>query len=336
MSVTELETHDDARLVPTITRNDTDDPVIIIQPSDPETHSTSDISSEMLMLPIPTHLTNQSSFALSELIDETDLVPSELADADISFASDKSYVETPSAQAAQKLKKYWDQKLGVGKEVRSPYVITAFVNLYGKQMFRVSGRELSAPLAASSADIDEHASSSVASPSEPSTSPRAKRRSRISAHNIPAISIFNKNGSSSKVHTTQPSAPRKLRKTRSIPDMSANDAPTTQGPPALGRLHSRSVTAADVSPFSTVVRNSNTIDLFGQLMEWHPLPSTSGSVSSNSLTSDESAYESHDEFKSPIINALPFGQGVSYDSPARKTSFSDLLPPPIPRHLREV
>ena len=52
--------------------------------------------------------------------------------------ADNSFVETSSGAAARELKRRYDQFLGVGKNnVRSPYVITAIVNQYGKQMYRV-------------------------------------------------------------------------------------------------------------------------------------------------------------------------------------------------------
>ena len=53
------------------------------------------------------------------------------------LAADGSFVETSSGPAARELKRRYDQHLGVGKDVRSPYAITAFVNQHGKQMFRV-------------------------------------------------------------------------------------------------------------------------------------------------------------------------------------------------------
>ena len=51
--------------------------------------------------------------------------------------ADGSFVETSSGAAARELKRRYDQYLGVGRDVRSPYAITAFVNQHGKQMYRV-------------------------------------------------------------------------------------------------------------------------------------------------------------------------------------------------------
>lgn len=51
--------------------------------------------------------------------------------------ADGSFVETSSGAAAREIKRRYDQYIGVGKDIRSPYAITAFVNIYGKQMYRV-------------------------------------------------------------------------------------------------------------------------------------------------------------------------------------------------------
>lgn len=53
------------------------------------------------------------------------------------LSADHSFIETSSGAAARELKRRFDQYLGVGKDVRSPYAITAFVNQHGKQMYRV-------------------------------------------------------------------------------------------------------------------------------------------------------------------------------------------------------
>jgi Gdp/GTP exchange factor required for growth at low temperatures len=53
------------------------------------------------------------------------------------WAADGSFVETTSGPAARELKRRYDQFLGVGMDVRSPYAITAFVNQHGKHMYRV-------------------------------------------------------------------------------------------------------------------------------------------------------------------------------------------------------
>jgi GDP/GTP exchange factor required for growth at low temperature len=100
---------------------------------------------------------SQSSFPFSHSIVTTDSewrsLPPEVASADISIArtsfflanptvssslsADGSFVETSSGPAARELKRRYDQYLGVNKDVRSPYAITAFINQHGRQMYRV-------------------------------------------------------------------------------------------------------------------------------------------------------------------------------------------------------
>ena len=42
--------------------------------------------------------------------------------------ADSSFVKTSSGATARELKRHHDQYLGMGRNVRSPYAITAFVN----------------------------------------------------------------------------------------------------------------------------------------------------------------------------------------------------------------
>ena len=49
--------------------------------------------------------------------------------------ADGSFVETSSGAVARQLKRRYNQYLGVGRDVRSPYAITAFVNQQSKQMY---------------------------------------------------------------------------------------------------------------------------------------------------------------------------------------------------------
>lgn len=117
---------------------------------------TDELAPANLLLPIPAPSLNnsQSSFSFSRTSDtEWKSLPQEVASADISIArmfficvsphasnllpADGSFVETSSGSAARELKRRYDQFLGVGKDVRSPYAITAFVNQHGKQMYRV-------------------------------------------------------------------------------------------------------------------------------------------------------------------------------------------------------
>lgn len=204
---------------------------------------------------------------------------------------------------------------------------------------------MSAP-AASAAEIEERITQSI-SPSEPSSSPQARRRSRMSMHAL-APSIF-KNGSivsgKSQAAVSQSSGPRKLRKTRSIPDLvslSANGSSSSAYPSQhlistlTGRAHSHSVTGADVSPFSTVpsARQPDR-DLFGEIMDWAaPSTSASTSFSTHSLSLPRQvSNEPYDPSRSPAIIIHPFGHNVTFDSPSRKSATEFL---PTPRLLREM
>jgi hypothetical protein len=112
---------------------------------------------QLLSIPAPTVNNSRSSFALSDVTDNAtavDPLSPEISSANITVAreylvrevgtlltndppADGSFVETSSGLAARELKRHWDQQIGVGKDVRSPYAITAFVNQHGKSMFRV-------------------------------------------------------------------------------------------------------------------------------------------------------------------------------------------------------
>ena len=72
---------------------------------------------------------------MSDLIDRVVLPPEQAAD--LSIASDRSFVQTSSGPAARELKRQFDYLLGVSPSRRSPYAITAFVSQHGRQMFRV-------------------------------------------------------------------------------------------------------------------------------------------------------------------------------------------------------
>ncbi|KAF9468282.1 hypothetical protein BDZ94DRAFT_1317952 [Collybia nuda] len=311
-----------------------------------------DSSITNLLLPLPPSLfiTSSTSATSSDPADGSqngDSLTQEFAKADITVAPDGSFIETSSGLAAREIKIHWDQHIGVGKSVRSPYAITAFVNQHGKQMYRVGRREMTAP-AASAAEVEERVTQSM-SPSDSSSSPQAKRRSRISMHAL-APSIF-RNGSNSsgrsQVPAPQSSGPRKLRKTRSIPDLSSTSTNTSSsvdrpsqhtGSASIitGRAHSHSVTGADVSPFSIIASaRRRDRDLFGETMEWNAPPtSASTSFSTHSLSLPRQAPNEHYEpSTSPAIIIHPFGLGVTFDSPSRKPAIDFL---PMPRLLREM
>ncbi|KAF8889083.1 hypothetical protein BD779DRAFT_1672040 [Infundibulicybe gibba] len=296
-----------------------------------------------LLLPLPPSFANkpQASLTFADIVPDGDgdgSVLPEIASAEISIGPDRSFVETSSGPAARELKRRYDHQIGVGKAVRSPYAITAFVNQHGKQMFRVGHREASAP-AASAAAVEQRQSQS-----QSSRSPRSKRSSRISMHAFP--SMF-KNGTTSgrpQTANSQSSAPRKLRKTRSIPDMTSLAANTTSSlipatvSAVTGRAHSQSVTAADIVRYiapEMPTHKPKTGDIFGDVMNWSPAPNAfTASTHSLFAPGESKPLEARDTWRASSIITHPFGPGVVFDSPSRKPPAMEYLP--MPRHLREM
>lgn len=287
-----------------------------------------------IMLPVPTLSTNnktQVSFVYPDNIDDSNLfspLPSEVVSADISIAPDGSFVETSSGPAARELKRRYDQHHGVGKDVRSPYAITSLINQHGKQIYRVGLRDMSAT-DPSAADAELELPPPLADSPDQG---RSKRRSQIqmSFHDV-----FKK-GSSSRPTTVAPQnhPPRKLRKTRSIPDVRHSNE-------HVGRGHSQSVTAADMlsmthnfandtMPYSATIR-SRRGDMFAEVMDWaSPLSSSSTGFSTPSLP--HLSTEASDE-KYPAVIVHPFGAGIVFDSPSKPTASEHLR---TPRLLREM
>ncbi|KAG6377845.1 hypothetical protein JVT61DRAFT_14626 [Boletus reticuloceps] len=285
-----------------------------------------------LILPIPTPSLNksQSSVVFSHTIvtseDDWGSLPPEVATADISIAPDGSFVETSSGPAARELKRRYDQYLGVGKDVRSPYAITAFVNQHGKQMYRVGHRDAVAP-AAEAESKAQKVSTSIDMSYPHGRSFRS--RPRMSVHNILTQNKL-KPVVVTNLAPTQEAGPARLflRRTKSIPDTFATGTPasenTSRQPTPTGRIHSHSVTGADISrPLSEVPTaeqpKSPLGDIFGEMMQWlsgsvPPSPSVSGSSGGS--------YIPH-----------PFGPGIIFDSP---TPHDDSVFLPLPRALREM
>ncbi|KIK95189.1 hypothetical protein PAXRUDRAFT_827250 [Paxillus rubicundulus Ve08.2h10] len=308
-------------------------------PSTPQSPPTSRTDLPHVLLPIPATSLNksQSSLAFSHAIvtDENKwaTLPQEVATADISIAPDGSFVETSSGHAARELKRRYDQYVGVGKDIRSPYAITAFVNQHGKQMYRVGHRDATAPAAEAESKAQQVSTSTDVSQSHGRS---FKGRSRMSVHNILPQNKL-KAGTTLKPTVVQDAgAPaRKLvRRTKSIPDMfgmavsaSSAEDPSRQ-PTPTGRTHSHSVTGADIPrPLTTAppvdLPKPPVGDIFSEVMQWPhgsvpPSPYTSSSVS----VSSESGYIPY-----------PFGLGITFDSPTRR---DDPLYLPMPRALREM
>ena len=142
----------------------------------------------------------------------------------------------------------------------------------------------------------------------------------------------------------QSSGPRKLRKTRSIPDMgsSSGDPSEPNGRPSTGRAHSQSVTAVDVprysatfdlpSPPALVALPSRSVDIFAEVMEWFPVTSTTSSTNSLFLAANPPVLQGVN-FPARAFITQPFGAGVTFNAPSQKPA-SDFLP--APRLLREM
>ena len=196
-----------------------------------------------------------------------------------------------------------------------------------------SHREETAAPGATAAAVEEKIIQSTI-PSEASQSPRTKRRSRLSMHFLPPA-MFNKTNapSASRPPTaTSSSTSRKLRKTRSIPDMSSTGEGDIQGGTAgptfsvTGRAHSQSVTAVDHTTTTTfsVVRKK---DFFAEVMDWHAPSSTISSQFSTYSLSPQTP----DDQRPTVFQ--PFGPGITFNSPCLKSEIDRL---PTPRHLREM
>ncbi|KAF8900418.1 hypothetical protein CPB84DRAFT_1778876 [Gymnopilus junonius] len=292
--------------------------------------------------PIPSNKP-QLIFALSDLLDGpggVETLGADIASADINVAPDGSFIETSSGPAARELKRRYDQLVGVGPSVRSPYAITAFVSQHGKQMYRIGLREEHSAPAASAAEVEERISQSKTS-SEASHSPRTKRRSRLSMHFLPPVFAKNSVLPPTRPPTASSSAsstvPKKLRKTRSIPDMSSNEPVITTTPTfaVTGRGHSQSVTAMD-NPRSSLSFKpypaARQVDAFAELMDWFTPASTASNFSTSSFFNNPNVPESH---RPRVATQQPFGPNVTFNAPSHAEQ-----PPierlPATRLLREM
>ncbi|KAI0759046.1 hypothetical protein C8Q74DRAFT_1372915 [Fomes fomentarius] len=278
-------------------------------------------------------------------------LPPDIGNADISIAPDGSFVETSSGAAARELKRRYDQYLGVGKDVRSPYAITAFVNQHGKQMYRVGHRELSAP-AAFGQDAEDRASTSLPPPGQHTGTLHKNRRSRMSVHSfLPGFRSNVGPVASPPLQDPSRSPPtsRRLRKTRSIPNglaSSGAEGASAQPPaPPTGRPHAHSVSSADafapppppqLVPEVPRAPSGPSSDFFAEVMSWSTLPGSPFASSSSSLPfrhhpRSTSRPSSHARTGGEIAN--PFGRGVSFDSPSWRSPHH-LSSPPVLREMQ--
>ncbi|KAH9920878.1 ras GEF [Epithele typhae] len=262
-------------------------------------------------------------------------LPPEIASADISVPPDGSFVETSSGAAARELKRRYDQYLGVGRDVRSPYAITAFVNQHGRQMYRVGLREMMSAPGAAGQDAGDP--------------PHTKRRSRMSVHSfLPGFKHPVVSPQPAPDVTRSPPTSRRLRKTRSIPNglSSADGASSQPTPPPSGRPHAHSVSSADAfsaPPTQSPPEGSRTAygsnnsgsDFFTEVMGWSTTPSSPLGSSTSSVPfryHPVVSSPSHTHSRSGEI-AHPFGPGVSFESPAWRSP-THLITQPALREMQ--
>ncbi|KAI8990426.1 hypothetical protein BD414DRAFT_437955 [Trametes punicea] len=290
---------------------------------------------------------------------DSEPVPPEVASADISCARGRPFIETSSGAAARESKRRLDRAIGVGKDVRSPYVITAFVNQHGKQMYRLGTRDMTAPAAAAQDAEDNrthHAASTASSthhhtihtsPGGASSSLSSKPRSRMSVHSLLPSSVFKSGVGPATMHNTVFDASRsppsrRLRKTRSIPNgMSSADGTSTQpvAPPS-GRPHAHSVSSADAfaAPATLAAANLTQVhapvnDFFADAMAWNGQPTSPFASSSSSAPFRYQPPLPDTPSQASREIAHPFGAGVTFDSPAWR-SHSHLASPPVIREMQ--
>jgi Gdp/GTP exchange factor required for growth at low temperatures len=136
--------------------------------------------------------------------------------------------------------------------------------------------------------------------------------------------------------STRSHSSRKLRRTRSNPQLSADPFPL---PPTPGRGHSQSVTAADLPRLPINLTPSEPVpalyppplirDGFADVMRWDTESGPSSPISSRSHT------HSHDSEYAPSVSSFnPFGSGVSFESPAPTKLSEDYLHVPLLRGMQ--
>ncbi|KAI0339067.1 ras GEF [Trametopsis cervina] len=333
-------------------------------------HESERLNARTLVLPIPTGSSTEGvpTVALPEgrppmLLVSLDDLPAEATLSSITVGSDSRYVDTSSGAVAHGLKRLYDQHLGVGRDVRSPFVITAFINQHGKQMYRIGRREMSAP-AATAADAESLDSRMQSSTGESISTgppshipprnplPHTRRGSRVSVHSFFKTGVVQQPPKTVPEEDGNRSPPgRKLRKTRSIPNMaSVNGTDQAVSPitPTLvtGRPHAHSVSSVDafrppsLPPLATELPPQPPApDVLASVMSWNSVPHSPIS-SGSGLRSTRSFYSmaerpseiSGDEKPTEHIRH-PFGRGIAFDTPIRP-SLSHLTSPPVLREMQ--
>ncbi|KAF7759677.1 hypothetical protein Agabi119p4_11372 [Agaricus bisporus var. burnettii] len=279
--------------------------------------------SPQLFFPLPTPLVGKPRITLSELVADlgnATMVTPDIATAEMVVGADGNFVDTSSGSAARGFKKALDQQYGVSAQVRSPYIITGFVNQHGQQRYRVGLWDQEAP--ATSAQSVQEASSArntLTKISTDSYSPNQnqKRRSRMSMHFLPPT-IFKNGASSSRPYTTfaQGSGSKRPRRTQSIPDLAEFGEgvrrPQSKIAPS-GRTHSQSVTSFDAPRYLQNIQPQPLTpkrgDIFGQVMDW-----CDPALSLTPFSQDPGA----SSFSNSTPIQAPFGSGITFDSPSLK------------------
>ena len=206
-------------------------------------------------------------------------------------------------------------------------------------------REMSAP-GASGQNAEDRTSTTLPPPN--TNSLHVKRRSRMSVHSILPHSVFKAPPTAPTPApdvTRSPPAPRRLRKTRSIPN-GLSGADGASSPPVAqptGRPHAHSVSSVDsfAAPHSQMSADKYRIphgpatDFFAEVMSWSPIPTSPFASSSASLPfryqcTSSSPPSTHG--RSGEI-AHPFGSGVSFEPPSWRSP-THLASPPVLREMQ--
>lgn len=167
----------------------------------------------------------------------------------------------------------------------------------------------------------------------------------MSVHSFLPPTMFHKTGSisgpppKSVLPAEEPSRSppaRKLRKTRSIPNMVGAEGsgdPTTQASTSNGRPHAHSVSSADAFRVSAIVAELSKPaqpDMLTSVLAWETVPASPySSRSALHLNRTTSANKSSSD-----LIANPFGPGVHFDSPGWRSSATHLTSPPVLREMQ--
>lgn len=166
----------------------------------------------------------------------------------------------------------------------------------------------------------------------------ASRKGRMSMHTFLPGTMFPGVTSRSGDATASVRSPssRKLRRTRSNPQISADPLPLAPPP---GRGHSQSVTAADLphlpiystptEPLPTLPAPPLIRDGFADVMRWNAESGPSSPISSYSHSQSHGS-----ELASSIGHFNPFGSGVTFESPVPHKDSEDYLHVPSLREMQ--